>query len=164
MIPCISRLVPANGQSFALLEDIYFAGGFRTLASVEEMQNTHVSARKAGMHVFVPGVGYFKLADDLITWLPDPFAKALTAGDLYAMLEPMYIRQRLSRSADDPKVFLATRVFHSEAMVFQGKSIQFRDEDYTQTVVGQKSVFTFKEPVEEDMAITVYGFVKPIGA
>ena len=52
MIPCTSRLVPANGQSFALLEDIYFAGGFRTLASVEEMQNTHVSARKAGMHVF----------------------------------------------------------------------------------------------------------------
>jgi hypothetical protein len=116
MIPCISRLVPANGQSFALLEDIYFAGGFRTLASVEEMQSTHVSARKAGMHVFVPGVGYFKLADDLITWLPDPFAKALTASDLYAMLEPMYIRQRLSRSADDQKVFLATRVFHSEAM------------------------------------------------
>jgi len=44
----------------------------------------------------------------------------------------------------------------------EGKEII--DEDYTQTVVGQKSVFTFKEPVEEDMAITVYGFVKPIGA
>lgn len=161
-IPCVSRLVPANSQSFALLEDIFFHGGFRIAASVEEMNAIHASCRKAGMHVFIPEVGYFKLHADLITWLADPFAKQLTPADLYALISELYVRQRLTRSADDAKVFYATRVFHPEAQVFQGKSIQFKDEDYTHLVVGQKSVFTFAEAVEPEMAITVYGFVQPI--
>lgn len=161
-IPCVSRLVPANSQAFALLEDVYLHGGFRAVATVEEMNAIHASCRKAGMHVFIPEVGYFKLHSDLITWLADPFAKKLTLLDLYAMLSDLYARQRLTRSADDPKVFYATRIFHQDAQVFQGKSIQFKDEDYTQTVVGQKSVFTFVEAVEPDMAITVFGFVQPI--
>ena len=161
-IPCVSRIVPANSQSFALLEDVYLHGGFRTVATVEEMNAIHASSRKAGMHVFIPSVGYFKLHADLITWLADPFAKQLTLSDLYTMVAELYVRQRLTRSADDAKVFYATRIFHPEAQVFQGKSIQFRDEDYTQTVVGQKSVFTFVEAVEPEMAITVYGFVQPV--
>lgn len=114
-IPCVSRLVPANSQSFALLEDIFFHGGFRTAASVEEMNAIHASCRKAGMHVFIPEVGYFKLHADLITWLADPFAKQLTPADLYAMISELYVRQRLTRSADDAKVFYATRILaHSE--------------------------------------------------
>ena len=64
-----SFLVPKGGNSFFLLEDIYFRGGLRLVPTTAERDTLHSSTRKAGMLVITQSDNkIWQLDADLQTW------------------------------------------------------------------------------------------------
>jgi hypothetical protein len=67
-IEIISRIVPKNGQSFAVLEDKYLHGGFQVVATLTSVP---MDSRKEGMIVYAEDVEkYYKLYGGLddVNW------------------------------------------------------------------------------------------------
>jgi hypothetical protein len=68
-IDLVSFLRPKNGNTFALLEDVYLKGGYRSVANATERDAIDPLCRKSGMLVLTrDNTTIWKLSDDLTSW------------------------------------------------------------------------------------------------
>lgn len=68
-----SFLIPKNGLSFYLIEDIYLKGGMQVMPSTQERDAIPETSRKAGMLVYtVADEKFWQLRPDMLTWILPP--------------------------------------------------------------------------------------------
>lgn len=68
-----SFLIPKNGLSFYLLEDIYLKGGMQVVPSTQERDAIPETSRKPGMLVYtVADEKFWQLRTDGLTWIAPP--------------------------------------------------------------------------------------------
>lgn len=71
-IELITEIRPKNGGAFALLDDAFIRGGFRSCGTLTERNSIPMDSRKEGMHCFVVSTDtVYRLTSDLVTWSTD---------------------------------------------------------------------------------------------
>lgn len=83
-------IIPKNGNSYYLLEDTYFKGGFRSVADIAARDSIDPSAMKPGMFVVTTDTGRVYKLENNQTWSEVPLNTAFPYDLCYNVLGGLY--------------------------------------------------------------------------
>lgn len=161
-IPLTSRVTPANGLDFGLMEDTYLIGGWRVVPTKDTMLKLHDSKRRAGMivRVMTSPPTYYELADNLQDWKSVNFGSSLSRDQLLAALRGLYKVEVASRTPGSRRDFSTVTTFHDDSCVYLGGALQSRGADYRiVTDEAGKKVYRFTDDIDAGYPVTVVGLI-----